>query len=60
LSHPAVADAGVVGLPDVVAGELPTAMVVRHPNSTEAISEKELMNYVSGTAALVLNVIIGR
>lgn len=44
LSHPKVADAGVVGLPDELAGELPVAFVVK---KTENVSEKELQEFVA-------------
>ena len=33
LTHPDVVDAGVFGLPDPQAGELPTALVVRAPSA---------------------------
>lgn len=44
LSHPKVADAGVVGLPDELAGELPVAFVVK---KAENVTEKELQDYVA-------------
>lgn len=47
LSHPQVADAGVVGQPDPKAGELPTAWVVKKAGAT--VTEKELEQFVSGT-----------
>ena len=46
MSHPQVADAGVVGQPDPKAGELPTAWVVKKPDAT--VTEQELLQYVSG------------
>ena len=46
LSHSEVDDAGVVGLPDSVSGELPVALVVLRKMSSA--SEIELLNYVSG------------
>ncbi|XP_062532101.1 luciferin 4-monooxygenase isoform X2 [Bombyx mori] len=45
LQHSGVADAGVVGLPDELAGELPIAFVVPQPNSN--VTEKELIEYVA-------------
>lgn len=44
LSHPKVADAGVVGLPDESAGELPIAFVVK---KIENVTEKELQDFVA-------------
>lgn len=44
LSHPKVADAGVVGLPDEFAGELPVAFVVK---KAENLTEKELQDFVA-------------
>ena len=46
LSHAGVADAGVVGLPDAMSGELPVAMVVLR--NTSSASEKDLLGYVAG------------
>lgn len=46
LQHPAISDAGVVGVPDEAAGELPLAFVVKQPNAT--ITEKEIIDYVAG------------
>ncbi|CAH0690222.1 unnamed protein product [Spodoptera exigua] len=45
LQHSGVADAGVVGLPDEAAGELPLAFVVAQPNSK--VTEKELVDFVA-------------
>ncbi|CAG4989977.1 unnamed protein product [Colias eurytheme] len=44
LEHPGVMDVGVTGKPDLSAGELPTAFVVKQPNSR--VTEKELIEHV--------------
>ena len=44
-SHPAVAEAAVIGIPDVQAGELPRAYVVRKPGM-ESISDAEIQAFV--------------
>jgi len=49
LSHPQVADAAVIGVPDVAVGELPMAFVVLKTDAT--ISEKDLKQYVDGKVA---------
>lgn len=41
---PGVADVAVVGIPDVLSGELPRAFVVRKPGSN--ISESDIINFV--------------
>ena len=46
LRHDAVADVGVIGVPDVEAGELPKAYVVRKPD--KHVTEKELQDFVAG------------
>ena len=46
LTHPAVADVGVVGVPDLVAGELPMAWVVKKPNAK--VTEKDIADFVAG------------
>ena len=46
LSHPQIADAGVIGLRDPAAGELPMAWVVRKPGAT--VAEKDVAEFVSG------------
>ena len=49
LTHPAVADAAVVGLPDDDAGEIPVAFVVRKPDHDA--SAEEIMAFVAGQVA---------
>ena len=49
LTHPAVADAAVVGAPDDEAGEIPVGFVVLKPE--ESLSEDELMAFVAGQVA---------
>ncbi|XP_008190478.2 uncharacterized protein LOC662698 [Tribolium castaneum] len=45
ITHPAVADAAVIGLPDERAGELPLAFVVKKPN--HETTDKELEKFVA-------------
>ena len=45
LRHEAVADVGVIGIPDEEAGELPKAYVVKKPE--KQISERELQDFVA-------------
>jgi acyl-CoA synthetase (AMP-forming)/AMP-acid ligase II len=49
ITHPAVADVAVVGVPDLEAGELPRAFVVRTPGTE--VDAEELMTYVSDRVA---------
>ena len=49
LTHPDVVDAGVFGLPDPQAGQLPTALVVRAPGATA--TEKDIQDYVKGATS---------
>ena len=46
LRHLGIVDAGVFGLPDPQFGELPTALVVRSPDS--AVTEREIQQYIKG------------
>ena len=49
LAHPAVADAGVIPVADVEAGELPKAVVVRKPGMDA--TEQQLIDYVAERVA---------
>ena len=46
ISHPAVADVAVIGIPDDEAGERPKAFVVRKPG--QSITEDEIKAFVAG------------
>ncbi|XP_055700083.1 uncharacterized protein LOC129799857 [Phlebotomus papatasi] len=46
MSHPKIADAAVIGLPDEIAGELPLAFVVKQPNVE--VTEQEIKDYIAG------------
>ena len=46
LTHPAVADVGVVGKPDPMAGELPMAWVVRKPDHD--VRAQDIADFVAG------------
>lgn len=44
LTHPEIEDVAVTGLPNLEAGELPMAFVVKAPNS--ALNEKDVIQFV--------------
>lgn len=46
LTHPELTDAGVVGVPDADAGELPKAFVVKKAGSS--VTEIDVVNFVKG------------
>uniref|UniRef100_A0A914W9Z0 4-coumarate--CoA ligase n=1 Tax=Plectus sambesii TaxID=2011161 RepID=A0A914W9Z0_9BILA len=49
MSHPSIADAAVVGIPDERAGEVPRAFVVRRSNAT--VSIEQLNTYINERVA---------
>lgn len=50
LQHPGIADCGVVGLPDEVAGELPLAFVVIQPGAK--VTEGEIVKHIASKVSL--------
>src|SRR3982750_4498667 len=49
VTHPAVADVAVIGVPDDEAGELPKAFIVRKPDAT--VTAEELQDFVKERVA---------
>ncbi|CAH2254766.1 jg15375 [Pararge aegeria aegeria] len=49
LQHPAVKEAGVIGAPDILAGELPTAFVVKQPGFQ--VTKQEIAEYINKQVA---------
>ncbi|CAH2254762.1 4-coumarate--CoA ligase 1-like [Pararge aegeria] len=49
LQHPAVKEAGVTGAPDILAGELPTAFVVKQPGFQ--VTKQEIIAYITEQVA---------
>ena len=50
LRHDTVADVGVIGVPDVEAGELPKAYIVKKQG--RSVTERELQDFVAGNIRL--------
>lgn len=49
-SHPKIADAAVIGIPDKVSGELPRAYLVKHSN--QEVTEAEIKDFVAKHVAV--------
>ncbi|CAH1791187.1 unnamed protein product [Owenia fusiformis] len=49
LTHPDIADSAVIGVPDIVAGELPKAFIVKKPGAT--ITGEQICKFVEGLVA---------
>ncbi|XP_052737716.1 luciferin 4-monooxygenase-like [Bicyclus anynana] len=49
LQHPSIKEAGVTGTPDLLAGELPTAFVVKQQDAK--VTEQEIIDYISDKVA---------